>query len=154
MNGFSFLFQSVKIVFGFILALLAGGVFLAWGFFQPSHPQSAPADFVAIFGTGVVMATVIGGAVAVPAALAIVVAEIGRFSGLVFHLAVGGVIALFIWTLGGAQDASILRPGTPIALTAGFLAGFVYWGVAGRTAGCWRNTPVANSKPGRRQDLF
>lgn len=138
MDGFSFFLQLVKIVFGFILALVTCGLFLAWGFFQPTHPQSDPAGFAAAIGTGLVTASVLGGVVFVPVGLVILISEVGRFSSLIFHLAAAGVIALLVWTLGGPDDGAAPRPGTTVVLAAGFMAGFVYWVLAGRTAGCWQ----------------
>ena len=144
MDGFKFFLQFVRIVFGFIFALVACGLFLAWGFFQPSHPQSDPVGFAAAVGTGLVTASVLGGVVFVPVAVAILISEVGRFSSLIFHLAAAGLVALLVWTLGGSGDGAAPRPGTTIVLAAGFVAGFVYWLVAGRTAGYWQNRSARN----------
>lgn len=137
MDGGKFLFQLLKIVAGFVFALVASGLFLAWGFFQAAHPSENPIAFGAMVGTGLVAASVTGAAAMVPAGIAIAIAEFVRLKGIVFHLAAGGAIAFAIWTLGPEAEAGGVRPGSVIALAAGFFAGLVYWIIAGRTSGCW-----------------
>ena len=138
MNGGKFVYQFLKVVTGFILSVLSCGLFLAWGFFQAGTPETDPVGFAAMIGTGLVTASIIGATALVPAGILITVAEIMRLTGAVFHMAAAGVIAFAIWTLGGETGSETLRPGSGIALAAGFVAGTVYWLVAGRTSGCWQ----------------
>ncbi|MET1415765.1 translation initiation factor IF-3 [Roseibium sp. HPY-6] len=137
MDGTKFLVQLLKIVCGFIFGLIASGLFLAWGFFQSVHPGEDPVAFGAMIGTGLIGASAVGAAALVPAGIVIAIAEFARFKGVVFHLAAGGGIAFLLWTLGSAGQNADFRPGSVIALAAGFLAGLVYWVIAGRTSGCW-----------------
>lgn len=146
MDGGKLLFQLFRIVCGFIAGLIASGVFLAWGFFLPGHPDQDPVVFATAVGSGLVGASVIGAAALVPATVVIVIAEIARLRGLIFHVAAAGAIAFMLWTLGSegaSTNAGELRPGSAVALAAGFLAGAVYWLIAGRTSGTWQ----ANSVP-------
>lgn len=137
MDGGKFLFQLLKVVCGFICGLLVSGLFLAWGFFRASYPNDDPVAFAAMIGSGLVGASVIGAAAFVPAAIAIAITEIARLRSLAVHVAAGGGIAFLLWTLGSAHEAGGLRPGSVIALAAGFCAGGIYWLIAGRTSGCW-----------------
>lgn len=146
LDGGKFLFQLLKVVCGFIAALIACGLFLAWGFFQAAHPDKDPVAFATMVGTGLVSASVIGSLALVPAAAAIAIAEAARLRGLVFHVAAGGVIAFLIWTLGSGVETSQLRPGSVVALAGGFLAGAVYWLIAGRTSGSWRSGGAGSSR--------
>lgn len=146
MDGGKLLFQLLKIVCGFIAGLIACGLFLAWGFFQAAHPDQDPVAFATMVGTGLVGASVIGSLALVPAAVAIAIAETARLRGLVFHVAAGGVIAFLIWTLGTGVETSQLRPGSVVALAGGFLAGAVYWLIAGRTSGSWRDNAALDGK--------
>ena len=57
-----------------------------------------------------------------------------------------GVIAFLIWTLGSGAQTSQLRPGSVVALAGGFLAGAVYWLIAGRTSGSWRSGSGAGGR--------
>ena len=147
MDGGKFLMQLLKIVCGFILGVLACGVFLAWGFFRAAHPDEDPVAFAAMVGTGMVGASVVGAASLVPAGILIAIAEIARLRGIIFHVAAGGVIAFVLWTLGASGEVNGIRPGSAVALTAGFLAGTVYWLVAGRTSGTWHGNQPERPGP-------
>jgi len=140
-NGTQFLFQLLRIVAGYILAVIACGLFLAWGFFRGTHPEADPVAFGAMFGTGLVGASVVGATVLIPAGVLIAVAEAARLRALVFHVAAGGALAFAVWTLGGGGGAEGVRPGSAVALAAGFIAGTVYWAVAGRHSGSWLAKP-------------
>lgn len=142
LDGGKLLFQLLKIVCGFIAGLIASGLFLAWGFFQAGPPNEDPVAFGAMIGSGLVGASVIGAAALLPAAILIAIAEIARLRGLVFHVAAAGGVAFLLWTVGSPGDGSPangldMRPGSAVVLAAGFLAGAVYWLLAGRTSGTW-----------------
>ncbi|MGV2978280.1 translation initiation factor IF-3 [Roseibium alexandrii] len=136
MNGTLFIWQLIKIIVGFVVAVTASGLFLSWGLFQPGSPEADPAAFAAMIGAAFVTASVLGAVAFVPAACVILVSEIARLSGIVFHVASAGAIAFLLWILDGTVDAG-LRPGSPVVLAAGFVSGAVYWIIAGRTAGNW-----------------
>jgi hypothetical protein len=136
LNGTLFIWQLIKIIVGFVIAVIASGLFLSWGLFQPGSPEADPAAFAAMIGTAFVTASVLGAVAFVPAACVILLSEIARLSGIVFYLASAGAIAFLLWTLDGTADAG-LRPGSPVVLAAGFVSGAVYWIIAGRTAGSW-----------------
>lgn len=143
-SGSGFALQAVRIVLGFILGLLGAGVFLSWGFFQSLTADSEPGMAFAVIATGLVSSALIGALAFVPACLAIVLAESFRWRSAVYHIAIGGLIAFAIWGLSEpgteiANGASALRPGTTIALAAGFVAGAIYWLVAGRLSGTWHS---------------
>ncbi|MEP3045703.1 MAG: translation initiation factor IF-3 [Roseibium sp.] len=112
-------------------------MFLAWGFFQATHPQDDVVAYAAMFGTGLVSASVTGAIALFPAGIAIAVSELGRFRGVLFHLAAGGGVAFLLWTLGSVDNSAEIRPGSSIAVAGGFMAGAIYWAIAGRTAGFW-----------------
>ncbi|WP_417670240.1 translation initiation factor IF-3 [Roseibium sp.] len=150
MEGGHFLLQLIKITCGFIAAVLASGVFLAWGLFQASGPSEDPVAFAAMTGTALVTASVLGGYVMVPAFIAIGIAESLSLRSLVYHVGVAGLIALVLWSADVNTEGTGIRPGTTIALAAGFLGGFVYWLFAGRSAGNWRRRErVRNVDEGR-----
>jgi hypothetical protein len=136
LNGTLFIWQLIKIIVGFVVAVTASGLFLSWGLFQPGSPEADPAAFAAMIGAAFVTASVLGAVAFVPAVCVILVSEIARLSGIVFHVASAGAIAFLLWTLDGTADAG-LRPGSPVVLAAGFVSGAVYWIIAGRTAGNW-----------------
>lgn len=137
MDGGQFLYQLLKVVIGFIGAVLACGLFLAWGFFRAGGPETDPVGFAAAVGSGLVTASVVGSVVLVPALFLIGLAEAARLRGLIFHVGAAGALAFAIWTLGEDIGASGMRPGSAVALAAGFVSGLVYWLIAGRTSGNW-----------------
>ncbi len=147
-NAGRLFWQIVKIVAGYGLALSSAGLFLAWGFFRPEGIDADPIGLAATIWTGLLSGVIIGGAAFIPAFAAIVAAEILRLKSVFFHVAAGGIIAFALWTLSEPNGGHTLRPGSSIALAAGFVAGFVYWLIAGRTSGYWRITRGNEPSPG------
>ncbi|GGF06579.1 translation initiation factor IF-3 [Stappia taiwanensis] len=158
-DGGGFVLQVIRIVAGFICAMLAAGLFLAYGFVQGVDLQQDPVAAGAAFGTGIIGASVIGGFAFLPACLAILLSEALRLRGVIFHLAAGGAIGFGLWMLGDAAPADPARaamgglpPGSTVAAAAGFLAGFVYWLIAGRCAGRWRLSRAVSGDAGMNGD--
>jgi len=152
-SGRRLIFQCFRITLGLILAFVAAGIFLAWGFFQASQPQAETIRFAAMIGTGLVTASAIGSAAFTPAIFLVLLAEVFRWRAMFYHVGGAGLIALGLWALGSPPgDGGGLRPGTPIALAGGFLAGAVYWVIAGISSGSWR-LPEHPDRPGDRVDL-
>jgi len=137
LDGGKFLYQFLKVVTGFIVAVLFCGLFFAWGYFRSGSPEVDPIGFASTIGAGLVTASVVGGAALVPVAVLIGVAEAARLRGLVFHVGAAGALAFVAWTLGGEAGSTAVRPGSAVALAAGFIAGGLYWLIAGRSSGCW-----------------
>lgn len=140
-DGGKLLAQSIRIVVGLVLAFMAAAAFVAFGLLRGlADPSSDPVVIGLGFGWSLVGASLIGGLAFAPALAAVVLAEALRLRGVVFHLAAGGAIATLLWWSGEgpAQVQADLRPGTIVAAATGFLAGFVYWVIAGRQSGCWR----------------
>jgi hypothetical protein len=76
-----------------------------------------------------------------PAVLLIALAEGLRIRSVLFYAPAGGVglVALY-YGLGLAEGGphELVRRDLEIMAGAGVAAGFAYWGIAGRKAGCWR----------------
>ena len=149
-HGGKLVWQILRIVCGFIAGVLVAGLFLSWGLFQTTGPDQDPIAFAAMLGTGFVTASVLGSVVFIPAAVAILLAELLAWRGIIYHLAAAGLIALGLWTIGDQTMASGPKPGTSVALAAGFLSGLVYWLIAGRSSGQWRSKKPDN--PGAASD--
>lgn len=84
-----------------------------------------------------------------PALVAIVLAEALSLRSVLYYALAGAAIgAVAYWSLGNF-DPSLLRIDSAerreieIMVGAGIVAGFVYWLIAGRTAGRWREPPAA-----------
>lgn len=140
-DGGKLFFQLVRILCGFIAAVVAAGLFFSWGYFRASGPDTDPATFIAMMGSTIVSASVIGSLALIPAIFATGFAETMKWRGVVYHVGAAGLIALAIWSIGdqipSTGEAPALRPGSSVVTSAGFLAGFAYWLIAGRSSGCW-----------------
>jgi hypothetical protein len=92
--------------------------------------------FFATFTTSFVGATAL-----VPAGLAIVLAETQRLTALTYHLIAGGLVstAIVVATWIPPEHGMRLPQDWNLFLAAGFVGGFVYWVIAGRTSGAWRH---------------
>ncbi|MEP3277902.1 MAG: translation initiation factor IF-3 [Stappiaceae bacterium] len=136
---FALFFRLIWIVLSFVAAVVAAGVFLAWGFFDPTFQQQDPVGTIFVLIYGVISGSLIGGVVFVPALVIISVAEIFSWRSLVLHLAIGGGIGVAAFAAGSQLPAEAGLPsGWTVAATAGFIGGFTYWLLAGRNAGAWR----------------
>ncbi|MTH99276.1 translation initiation factor IF-3 [Roseibium sp. RKSG952] len=122
----------------FVCAAIAASLFLAWGFFQPQSAGQGTMAVAATFGSSLVTSSIIGSIAFLPAFVAITLAEIFGWRSILYYLSVAGLIGFVAWNSDGAAVLTAARPGTTVALSAGFIGGFVYWLIAGRRAGCWK----------------
>jgi hypothetical protein len=116
---------------GYLAAVVAAALTILAGWY--GHDAGAIASDVvatgAVIGVGFWVVAEVGALAAVPALIAIVLAELFRWRSVFFYLAVGGGLGLLASPLGGADGSPVLL------LAAGFVGGFAYWFVAGRLAG-------------------
>ena len=129
----------VLVPLGYILAVVAAGWVAAYALFGPAD-GGATIDF---FTGSVIALTLYAGAVAfVPALVAVILAEAFAWRSVFYYLAVGAAIGLAADRLSdfiGPVEVAARRP--VIYLAAGFVAGIVYWAIAGRRAGPGRRSP-------------
>ncbi len=126
---------------GFVAACLAAGAILVLalaggpeGWRELVHDDN-DALFVVFGGlAGLVVAAF----VAVPAFVVILLAELFRWRSIFLYLAVGGLIGLSAGALPVETADPHLRAGNVMLAAAGLVGGFVYWLVAGRSAGFTR----------------
>ncbi|WP_428698876.1 translation initiation factor IF-3 [Stappia sp.] len=141
-DGGRLLGQAIRVVLALVVAFLSAAFFLAFGFLRAIEPGADPVAFGMTVGWSLVGASIIGGFAFTPALVAIAISEGFGLRGMVFHILAGGLIGAGTWFLteaaGSAGVAQGLPAGTLVVLAAGFVAGFVYWLLAGRQAGCWR----------------
>jgi hypothetical protein len=147
------LFARVLVIFfSFLAASFAGGFVIVLAVLFPawSMLELGPIDngFFAVATTiGFVFVT---GFALVPAAAAAAVAETFAIRSGLFYAAAGAAIGFIAYaSLGGVDIAALgvdgfTRRETEIAVAAGIVAGLVYWLLAGRSAGRWRESPPAS----------
>ncbi len=118
---------------GFIAACLAAGIFLAVAAYGIAALDRDTLIWPAIFG--VLAAPLIGGLAALPALIAIILAELLSWRSVLAYLVAGGAagLAATLLAYGGAE--AIGFGDVQLSMTAGIIGGLAYWLVAGRTAG-------------------
>ena len=116
---------------GYIAAVIAAALTILAGWY--GHDAGAISSDVvatgAVIGIGFWVVVEVGALAAVPALIAIVLAELFRWRSVFFYLAVGGGLGLLATPLHGTDGSQLLLP------AAGSVGGFAYWFIAGRLAG-------------------
>lgn len=118
---------------GFIAACLAAGIFLAVAAYGTGALDRDTVIWPAIFG--VLAAPLIGGLVALPALVVIVLAELLSWRSVLAYLVAGGAAGLAANLLAYGGAGAISDSAVQLSMTAGVIGGLAYWLVAGRTAG-------------------
>lgn len=125
----------VLVPLGYVAACLVAGWVVAFGIFGFDD-----IEVVGYFIGAVAVATFYAGTLGfVPAAIAILMAEVFGWRSVFYYLAVGGAIALIaegITSHFGAFDFA--GETLTVFLGAGFAAALAYWAIAGRQAGLGR----------------
>lgn len=125
--------------FAYCVAVLVAGVFLlaANVGLKPQSPHEAGWFWSQFIVYGVMTASMIGAATAIPAFIFTVLAETFRWRSFFLHVGVGGLIGIGVSALahsgGIAEDA--IQNNLALMAATGLVGGFVYWLLAGRWAG-------------------
>jgi len=148
----SFLSRFFVILFSLLFALLAAGIALAIGVMAPEliSVSSDPIEKFMFFA-GAFFATWLAVAAAfVPAVIVITIAETFDIRSIFYYAIGGGLIAAVVWymadisvQLENTTDLSPIGYGLQLVAAAGIIGGFVYWLLAGRKAGMWKNPYAA-----------
>lgn len=138
------------IAFALVVALLAAGAAIAFGFIGPGwHPYSHGFGEGISFTIAMFFASTFAAAVGLlPAAILVVIAETFKIRSLIVHALAGAVLLVAGYYASGlappSYEESIDHPPPPISRAAEIVAaggavfGFAYWAIAGRNAGRWR----------------
>ncbi len=141
--------RIIVIFFAVMLASLAASIAIAMGLLGPEwHGFSGDIGERFVFwGTAFVGASLTGAIGLLPLVILIALAEAFKIRSLLAHAAAGAVLLLLGFYGSGqsrSYEESIDRPPPPIsrdaeiAAAAGVVFGLVYWAIAGRKAGRWR----------------
>jgi hypothetical protein len=123
----------VLVPIGFVLAVVAAGLTVAIGPFG-LNPSADGLGWLIVFTTWTALYA--GGFAFMPWLIAVVFAEGFGFRSVFYWFAVGGGIGVaahaFTDFVGYTGEGG---SGLPLYLAAGFVGGFAYWLIAGRTSG-------------------
>lgn len=145
---FRVLTRLFVLVFAYILATFAGMATIVaaiWGWqinyidFASQTPEQDIINLFAYSTIGIFAYVSILYASATPAAVYGLITEGLAWRSLTIHVLGGGAIALYILLIANNQTTQPPQQDIIITLAAGFVAGFVYWLIAGRSAGNWRS---------------
>jgi len=132
----------VVIPFAFVVAILAATalIVLAAGA-EPVAGEPEGFFTAKLVIVSLVASTYVGAVAAIPALIAIALAETFRWRSFVLHLAVGAAIGLIAFLMGIGGEPPVAGYDLKIGGASGAVGGFVYWLIAGRWAGLTRVRP-------------
>jgi len=144
----AFIARFFIILFALIFSFIAAGIALAIGIMAPElvTNNSDPIEKF-VFFTAAFFATSFAGASAfVPSIVLVAIAETFDLRSIFFYAIGGGLIAAIAWyssdislQLENSTDIAPVNYGLQLVVAAGIIGGFVYWLLAGRKAGVWKN---------------
>src|SRR2546423_7682784 len=151
----SLIVRLFVILFAFLFACLAAGMIVVGAVLYPEFSDlgSGPIDQSAInvvLGFGFIF---LSGFALLPALIVVLITEAFFIRGVLTY-AVGGAIVGAACYLGlipfdpaTLHFEGIVRRHLEILTGAGIVAGLIYWMIAGRSAGAWREPPRARTPP-------
>ncbi len=141
--------RIIVILFACLLASLAAGLVVSLAVLVPVVGDLALGPFgEGAFGVMVTFGAIFVSAYALaPVLLVIVCAEAFSIRALLFYALAGGLLGAVLyfnytgWSGRAFTAGGFARRELEIMAAAGIVAGLVYWAVAGRRAGIWREPP-------------
>lgn len=149
----SVLWRFIVICFGLFVALLAAAMMMAYGISSGLFVEVFGAEtfeaidetdwgyailLIATVGIGFATSFQLASLALLPIIVAIAATEMMRWNGMVTHLVLGGLSALFVVFTQLPQGTTPSEGTLIVTLAMGFVGGFFYWLVAGRGAGKWQ----------------
>ncbi|MET0277437.1 MAG: hypothetical protein ABW198_03810 [Pseudorhodoplanes sp.] len=144
----SFVTRFFVILFSLLFAVLAAGIALAIGVMAPElfSNSSDPVEKFMFFAAAFFATSFVGATAFVPAVILTAIAETFDIRTIFYYAIGGGLIAAVAWyssdislRLENTTDISPVTYGVQLVVAAGIIGGFVYWLLAGRKAGMWKN---------------
>jgi hypothetical protein len=137
------------ILFGFLIACLAAGMIVVGAVLFPEFSDLGtgpidPGAFNILVGFGFIF---VSGFALLPALIVVMITEAFYVRGVLTYAVGGGLVGLacYLGLIPFDPDTlrfdGIVRRHLEIMTGAGIVAGFIYWMIAGRNAGAWRQPP-------------
>jgi hypothetical protein len=144
--------RIIVILVALILAIMAAGITLAIGIIAPDWAgiDSDPVERLSFFIVSFFATSFVGAVAILPAALLIVISEAARLRSFLFYGVGGALVGLASYygsdisvRLENTTDVPPVANALQLAAAAGIIGGLVYWLIAGRNAGRWREPKSA-----------
>jgi len=144
--------RIIVILVALVLAIMAAGITLAIGIIAPDWAgiDSDPVERLSFFIVSFFATSFVGAVAIMPAALLIVISEAARLRSFLFYGVGGALVGLASYygsdisvRLENTTDVPPVANALQLAAAAGIIGGLVYWVVAGRNAGRWREPKAA-----------
>jgi phosphotransferase system glucose/maltose/N-acetylglucosamine-specific IIC component len=139
--------RIIIIFFALMAAIIAAGIALAIGIVAPDWTgvDSDPFERVSFFLVSFFATSFVGAVAILPAMVVIVIAEAARLRNFLYYGVGGALVALASYygsdisvRLENTTDVAPVSNALQLAAAAGIIGGLVYWLIAGRNAGRWR----------------
>ncbi|HYC18630.1 MAG TPA: hypothetical protein VEC94_15600 [Pseudolabrys sp.] len=143
--------RIIVIFFALVLAIIAAGIALAIGIVAPDWAgvDSDPFERVSFFIVSFFATSFVGAVAFLPALVVIVITEAARLRNFLYYGVGGALVGLASYygsdisvRLENTTDVAPVGNALQLAAAAGIIGGLVYWLVAGRNAGRWREPPA------------
>ena len=139
--------RIIVIFFALIAAIVAAGVALAIGVVAPDWAgvDSDPFERISFFIVSFFATSFVGAVAFLPALVVFVIAEAVRLRNFLYYGVGGALVGLASYygsdisvRLENTTDVAPVGNALQLAAAAGIIGGLVYWVIAGRNAGRWR----------------
>jgi phosphotransferase system glucose/maltose/N-acetylglucosamine-specific IIC component len=139
--------RIIVIFFALIAAIVAAGIVLAIGIIAPdwSGVDSDPFERVSFFIVSFFATSFVGAVAMLPALVVVIISEAARLRNFLYYGVGGALVGLASYygsdisvRLENTTDVAPVGNALQLAAAAGIVGGIVYWLIAGRNAGRWR----------------
>lgn len=139
--------RIIVILLALVVAIVAAGVTLAIAIVAPDWAgvDADPVERLTFFIVSFFATSFVGAVAFLPALVVIVVAEAARLRNFLYYGVGGALVGLASYyesdislRLENTTDVAPVANALQIAAAAGIIGGLVYWLIAGRNAGRWR----------------
>lgn len=138
--------RLLVILFALLVSALIAGLALAVGVMVPDFVTvtTDPVEHFQFIAFSVLATNLVLAAAFVPALVLVGLAEIFDIRSVFYYAFGGGAVGLIAYFGSDIrfEDATDMPPaafGLQLVAASGIIAGFVYWAIAGRKAGRWKN---------------
>lgn len=142
--------RSILIAFAFLVSCMVAAFVVAYGLVAPELAdfKGSPEFFLVFLFFGGAAGLVTPFYVFAPSFVAILIAEMFSLRSVLYYALGGALIGALAYFMSDVT-ARVAGQGTVVPITqelqwltaAGIIAGFVYWALAGRSAGRWKELP-------------